>query len=85
MPAGTAARAWVLVLALWGAVAGGQNIPALCCSSLRWGTRMRAPIAAWPPTLATDLRKALLSASGSQKPAMRGQLKALWVSLGWVR
>nr|ACK28146.1 receptor for advanced glycation end-products splice variant 12 [Mus musculus] len=26
MPAGTAARAWVLVLALWGAVAGGQNI-----------------------------------------------------------
>lgn len=36
---------------------------------------MRAPIAAWPPTLATDLRKALLSASGSQKPAMRGQLK----------
>lgn len=28
MPAGTAARAWVLVLALWGAVAGGQNITA---------------------------------------------------------
>lgn len=28
MPAGTAAGAWVLVLALWGAVAGGQNITA---------------------------------------------------------
>ncbi|XP_057607678.1 advanced glycosylation end product-specific receptor isoform X2 [Chionomys nivalis] len=28
MPAGTAAGAWVLVLALWGAVVGGQNITA---------------------------------------------------------
>lgn len=28
MPAGTAAGAWVLVLALWGSLAGGQNITA---------------------------------------------------------